>query len=108
MKLSEMTKDERSLLLFLETCAVDQGGLVDIRHMNDDDKMIVEVWMGDGFIDYGRIKFHDIENFSHTNGKQYTHWVNLSDEAFKLAHEERIARSKRLWNSRTWHRTGEE
>jgi len=42
--LDEMDKDERSLLLFLETQATDYGGLVDARHMNDEDMRIVEQW----------------------------------------------------------------
>ena len=36
-QLTDMTKDERSLLLFFETAATDYGGLVDPRHMNAED-----------------------------------------------------------------------
>lgn len=35
--MNDLTKQELSLLLFLETRAVDYGGRVDTRHMNMDD-----------------------------------------------------------------------
>ena len=35
--MKDLTKEERSLLLCLETRAVDYGGTVDARHMNQDD-----------------------------------------------------------------------
>lgn len=31
---TDMTKEEKSLLLYLETCATEKGGKVDARHMN--------------------------------------------------------------------------
>jgi len=42
--LNKMTKNERSLLLYLETRAVDYGGIVDTRHMNQDDMEIAKEW----------------------------------------------------------------
>jgi hypothetical protein len=33
--LDTMTSDERNLLLYLETRAVDYGGIVDTKHMNE-------------------------------------------------------------------------
>lgn len=69
MNLSEMTKDERSLLLFLETQAVDYGGLVDVRHMNEDDCNIASDWNECGFIIYKRISFYSINAVSTKNKK---------------------------------------
>ena len=40
--LDTMTSDERNLLLYLETRAVDHGGLVDAKHMNKEDMEIAE------------------------------------------------------------------
>lgn len=40
MKIEDMTKEERSLLLYLETRYVDHAGLVDGKHLND----IVKEW----------------------------------------------------------------
>ena len=93
--LETMTKDERSLLLFFETCAVDYGGKIDARHMNDEDFNIAKQWNTEGFIEFGRIRFHDIV------GKQ-THWVTLSIDAWVLAHTERKARAERLIAKQTF------
>ena len=107
MNLSEMTKDERSLLLFLETQAVEYGGLVDVRHMNEDDCNIASDWNECGFIIYERISFYSIEAVS-TPTRRPTHYVILSQEAFRLAHEERIARAARMFQKRRWKKAGEE
>ena len=93
--LDKMSKEERSLLLFLETRAVDYGGRVNAVHMNADDFEIAEKWDKDGFIGFGRIVFRMINSDG-------AHWVKLSEEAWKLAHEERRARAKRMWESRQW------
>lgn len=90
MKLNEMTKDERSLLLFFESACTEYGGKLNPRHMNEDDNIIKDKWVKSEFIKYGRM------NFADTKIGNNTHWVKLSDEAWKLAHEERIARFKRL------------
>ena len=98
--LETMTKDEKSLLLFLETRAVDQSGKVQTEHMNDDDRKIVERWNSEGFVRYGRVASEDLN-------KHGTHWCHLSDEAWALAHAERKARAARLWIKRTWCTTEE-
>ena len=36
-----------------------------------------------------------------------THWCQLSDETWKLAHEERNERARRMWEKRTWIGTDE-
>jgi len=86
--LDTMTSDERNLLLYLEVRAVDQGGLVDTKHMNKEDMEIAEKWDKEGFVKFGRIKFHSIAESSH--------WCELSDEAWNIAHAERKARCKRI------------
>ena len=96
-----MTKDERSLLLFLETCAVDYGGKIDARHMNKDDFRIAESWDRSGYLKFGRICYKDIP--SSVTAK--THWVELSEDAWKDAHAERRARFDRIESKRTWNRT---
>lgn len=90
-QLDEMTRDERSLLLYLETRAVDFGGKVDVRHMNKEDMDMAKRWNSEGFLKFGRIKFHDI--LSKQSG---THWCELSDEAWALAQQERKARYTRI------------
>ena len=88
-----MSRDERSLLLYLESCAVEYGGKVQSVRMNPIDFDIIKEWEELGFIHFGRIAFNDIETrtlFPHT------HWVILSEEAWKLAHEERKEKCNRL------------
>lgn len=104
--LDQMTKAERSLLLFLETCAVDQGGLIDTRHMNAEDMELARNWNTDKFIYFGRVAFHDAEKLS-IGGRTYSHWCELTPKAFDMAHAERTARANRLLTKRNWIRTNE-
>ncbi len=94
-----MTKEDLSLLLFLETCAVDQGGGVDVRHMNSDDQNIAEQWHDEGFISFGRLPLKDCAVVGNRNR---THYVVLSDEAWAAAHTERKARAARMWEKRSF------
>ena len=84
--LDTLTKDERSLLLFLESRATDQGGRVKTAHMNAADMTIAEGWHREGFVGFGRIASEDLSEFG-------THWCSLSDEAWALAAAERKARA---------------
>jgi len=95
--LDTMTSDERSLLLYFETRAVDHGGLVDVKHMNKEDMEIAEKWDKEGFVKFGRIKFHSIAVSSH--------WCELSDEAWNIAHAERKARCARIMSKQTIDKT---
>jgi hypothetical protein len=88
--LETLTHDERSLLLYFETLAVDYSGKVDSRRMNEDDFRIAEIWDSEGFIEFGRIIF------DHGGG----YYCNLSEEAWKLAHEVRKARAVENWQSK--------
>jgi len=40
--LDTLSKDERSLLLYLETRVVDEGGSLNMLHMNDADKKVLK------------------------------------------------------------------
>ena len=97
-----MSKEELSLLLFLETRAVDNGGLVATPHMNAADFDIIERWKQIGFIKFGRLTRESINNL-----RGSTHWVELSDDAWRLAHEERRARYARIHAKRAWQTTDE-
>ena len=104
MKLADLTKDERSLLLFFETAAVDHAGAVSMEHMNADDSAITARWKTDGFVEFGRISAHSLTRFP---GSRHTHYVVLSPEALALAQEERRTRIERLAKNRTWRKAGE-
>jgi hypothetical protein len=95
MLLNEMNCDERSLLLYIETCAVDNGGLVHSQRINEADREILKRWNDEGFISFSRITFKSLQLLK---DKHYTDLARLSEEAWKLAHEERRARSVRMSN----------
>jgi len=90
MKTEVVTKDEQSLLLYLESCSTEKGGILDSSRMNTDDMNTLIEWHASGFIKWGRIAFHDIKEGA-------THWVVLSEEAWSAAHQERKARCARLY-----------
>mgnify|MGYP001586935676 CR=1 FL=1 len=100
MKSNALTKDERSLLLFLETCAVDHAGRVDTSHMNANDMEIAARWNRSGFLKFGRILSSDLSKFG-------THWCVLTEQSWLAAHGERLARATRMWKNRDWKTTGE-
>lgn len=98
MNLENMNRHERSLLLYFETCAVDFNGRVDLRRLNDADVQIAECWNENGFIGFGRVCHKD-------HNSQGRHWVELTEDAWSLAHQERRARHKR--NPRRYMKTAE-
>jgi len=100
MLLSKMTKDERSLLLYLETCAVDYGGRVNFQRMNKEDLIIIAKWSTQKIIEYGQIAFEYCNNDG-------SNWVKLTPEMMILAHEERTARAKRMWDKKYFKTTEE-
>jgi len=55
METKDMSKDERSLLLYLETCIVDYGGQIESRRMNEIDFKNMTKFKVIGLIDYGRL-----------------------------------------------------
>jgi hypothetical protein len=95
IEFKSLTKDQKSLLLFLESRAVDHGGLVATEHMNGDDMLHAKNWNEIGFIGFGRLVANSISTLC-------THWVTLSEEAWQFAHAERRARNQRLFSKRTW------
>lgn len=98
------TKDERSLLLYLETRAVDHGGRIQDANMNADDFALAKRWVEAGYIEFGRIAFEDLRGGERTVS---AHWCHLSPEALEDAHRLRRERAERMWASRTWRSTAE-
>jgi len=94
-----MTKDEKSLLLFFECAAVDYGGLLSTGRMNDDDRKLAARWAEEGFIIFERVASKHITPDT-AYPKNYA--VILSENAWRLAHEERIERSGRVYTKRNW------
>ena len=102
--LTDFSPDERSLLLFFETAAVDHGGALNTAHMNDADREIAQRWRKEGFIEFGRIAARSLAIFTQS---ARTHYVVLSPEAVLFAQEERRARIERLAKKRAWRKAGE-
>jgi hypothetical protein len=104
----ELTKEEKSLVLFLETQAVDHSGLVNTSSMNGDDRTILARWIEEGFVASGRVCSESIEHWGLIKPNEVRClWVRLSPEAWKAAHKERIERAERLWKRREWKTTKE-
>lgn len=102
MKPSEQfSKDEASLLLYLGACAVNKSGRVNSDHMTDDDFQLAEKWAEHGFIRFGRIA-------ARYCGGSGSHWVEFTDEAWKIAGELRKARGIRMFASKPYKTTDEE
>lgn len=97
----EFSKEEERLLLYLETCAVDYGGLVDGLMMNAADRGIATHWVSQRFIGFGRVMLE------HIRGPRCL-WVTLSPEAWACAHRLRIERCARMLSKRTWKATSEQ
>jgi len=104
MKLKDMNENEKSLLLYFETRNVDHGGLIDTQHMNEADDEIAKGWNESGFITSGRLT---IDSINEIGRRGITMWCKLSKEAFKVAHQERIARANRMMSKRRWQSTKE-
>lgn len=100
MKLNNMSRDQRNLLLYFESCSVDYTGKLQSLRMNSIDFAIAKQWDNDGFIFFGRVLSSDISN-------DRNYWCLLTDGAWTLAHEERKARAHRMFKKRKWVSTGE-
>jgi hypothetical protein len=95
-----LSKDQISLLLYLETRAVDHAGRVDGSHMNAKDFSQAELWKSEGFIEFGRIASGDTK-------KSGAHWVRLSNDAWAIVAAERRASADRNWSVKAFRTTAE-
>ena len=98
--MAELTKDERSLILYLETCVVDRSGRVNAVHMNEDDFKLARKWADKGLIGFGRIVMQD-------HNQDGGNWVTFTDAAWKMAHAERKAKGIRCAAARVFSTTRE-
>lgn len=101
-QLNSMSKEERNLLLYLETAATDYGGLYSSVKVNAADVEILDRWNKSEFVHSGRIAFHDIPQMLGAK----TNWCVLSEDAWALAQRERRLRSARLMDKLSVERLG--
>jgi hypothetical protein len=94
MNIDSMTKDERSMLLYAESCAVDGSGLLVGQRMNAADMEALKKFKAAGLLDYGRIPARLIT--AGVRGITDTHWVTLTESGWNLAHLLRRKRALQL------------
>jgi len=99
MKTEDLTKDQKSLLLYLETCLVDHAGKIEPYRMNEVDWENMVFFKSLGLIDWERLTAKYVTS---TRGCAYrpTHWVSFEcEDAWVLAHQLRRERAERLRES---------
>jgi hypothetical protein len=87
----DWSREAESLLLYLETCAVDRCGRVEGLRMNSDDHRLADQMQSDGLLRFGR----RLSRFISGHARTLTHWVELSDAGWTKANELRKARGLR-------------
>jgi hypothetical protein len=99
--IEDLDRDEKNLLLYFETVAVDSYGKVDTRRMNAIDHSIANDWHQEGFVEFSRIQTRFIKGCG-------THCVKLSDKAWEYVSELRKTRANNMWARRDFKTTREE
>ncbi len=95
-----VTKEEVSLLLYLETCAVDHGGMVDARRMNAEDFDLVKKMQDDGLLRFGRMLSAAIGEVGRRF--HFSHWVELLDPGWNQVAQLRRQRADRKMMNKLW------
>ena len=95
-----LTRDERSVLLYAETCCVDYGGLLESRRMNSNDLVALREFADAGILTFGRIPSDLLAPLA-DYGRAPTHWITFTDAAWTLAHALRRARAAKPSKSRS-------
>lgn len=91
-RVAELTRDERSVLLYAESCMVDQGGLLEGARMNASDFEALNKFQAEGLLIWGRIPGAMLGKHGFSKSSP-THWVRFATEAWALAAELRQRRS---------------
>lgn len=96
-----ITKQEKFLLMCLESDAVLSLGLVNSKRFNKTDMDSFEKWIENGFIQGGKLSQQSADIYKNT------HWVVLSDEAWKMVEKLRRDSAEFNFNRRQWKKEGE-
>ncbi len=92
-----LSKDEKNLLLYIETCVVDYAGTVEAVRMNEVDFEAAKTLEEKGLCSVRRLKIASIEK--RKGSRKPTHHAILSDEGWvcaqRLRKEKAEMRSKR-------------
>lgn len=98
--ITTLTKVERSIILYAESCSVEYGGLLEGMRMNEHDLVALRKFEEAGILSFGRCPAALLEPLS-AYGRKPTHWITLTDDAWNLAHALRRQRAARGSASRT-------
>ncbi|MFA5525775.1 MAG: hypothetical protein WC992_03025 [Acholeplasmataceae bacterium] len=88
----DLTPDEQSLLLYLESRLVDHGGMLQGGPggaMNGEDFDIAERWHASGFIEFDELSEAEVNR-----RRGHTHRCRFSEEAWRMAHRLRRLRAE--------------
>jgi len=90
-----LTREQKGLLLYLETRAVDHRGIVSTLHMNQGDLLQAAEWGKEGFLlAWRRLPWAWVDQYSESGQKGCTHFVKLSAQAVAQAHQLRQERAE--------------
>lgn len=80
------SRAEKSILLYAESCLVDNLGRMSNIRMNEEDFENLKKLKEERLVDFGRLPFHEIERLSKVFGRLTvpTHWVSFSDETWAI------------------------
>lgn len=86
----DLTKTERSALLYAETTLVDYGGLMEGKRLNGQDHDALNRLQSAGMLTWGRVPAKLLGSF--IGGRDITHWVSFNDVGWQLAAQVRRER----------------
>lgn len=92
--ITTLTKVERSIILYAESCSVDYGGLLEGVRMNNDDLTALRKFQDAGLLSFGRIPAKLLRPLSDF-GRNPTYWITFTDDAWQLASALRRQRAER-------------
>jgi|GEM_PF-4420500 len=87
--LDTITREQRSILMYAETCAVDYGGLLEGIRMNTADHDALKELVAAGMLTYGRIPGKLLGTFA----RSVSYWCDLTEAGWALAFQLRRARA---------------
>ena len=88
--IESLSKDQRSTLAYVESCAVDAGGLLESIRLNAADMQTLQAMHDAGLLQFGRVP----GSMLGTGLKPWTHWVVLNDSGWQLAAQVRRKRAE--------------
>lgn len=97
---AELSRDEKSILLYAETCVVDGSGLLSGARMNEADITALKKFKDAGILDFGRIPYRTLATLIQPPAASLTHWVTFHEPAWALAHALRRQRALQLGSNR--------